>query len=73
MQRAQSTHEQGAILGYVTWDVSYEHTTAGSDNVRQNRATVTVYGGGGELKLKFEIEKQRPDHKNVVILDATQR
>ena len=46
-----------------------EHTTEHSDTVRQNRAVVTVYGDG-EFKLKAEIERQRPEHENVNILEA---
>jgi hypothetical protein len=59
-------------LSYQTFDVSYEHTTENSDTVRQNRATVTVYGGG-EFKLKAEIERQRPEHRNINILEAAAR
>jgi hypothetical protein len=59
-------------LSYQTYDVSYEHTTESSDMVRQNRAVVTVYGGG-EFKLKAEIERQRPDHRNVNILGVIAR
>ena len=57
---------------YRTYDVIYEHTTENSDNVQQNRATITSYGGG-ELKLKSEIEKQRSGHRDVNILDIRKR
>jgi hypothetical protein len=59
-------------LSYQTFDVVYEHTTANSDTVRQNRATMTVYGGG-LFKLKAEIERQRPSHLRVNILEANPR
>ena len=59
-------------LSYQTFDVIYEHTTENSDTVRQNRTTVTLYGGG-EFKLKAEIERQRPEHRNVNILEAVAR
>ncbi len=54
-------------LSYRTFDVIYEHTTENSDTVRQNRATVTVFEAG-VFTLKSEIERQRPEHKNVTIL-----
>lgn len=57
---------------YRTYDVTYEHTTANSDTIRQNRATVTVLGCG-EFKLKAEVERLRPQHRCVVILNACAR
>ena len=54
-------------LSYRTYHVTYEHSTETSDNIRQNQATVIVYGGG-ELRLRSEIERQRPAHKNISIL-----
>lgn len=54
---------------YVTYDVRYEHVTESSDTVRQDRAIVTVYGGG-ELAIKQAIERQRPGHKSIIILEV---
>jgi hypothetical protein len=61
-----------ATASYTTYDVLYEHTTADSDTVRQNRAIVTVYGRS-ELKLKAAIEHERPSNRNVTILDSRRR
>lgn len=60
-------------LGYNTYDVIFEHTTPGSDNVNQNRAVVTVYGDGGEFKLRSEIMRQNSGYTNVNIIDVTRR
>ena len=54
---------------YVTYDVRYEHVTESSDTVRQDRAIVTVYGGG-ELAIKQAIERQRPGHRSIIILEV---
>jgi hypothetical protein len=59
--------------GYRTYDVLYEHSTADSDNVRQNRIVVTAWGGKSEFKMKSEIERQRPSHRDIVILDIEER
>lgn len=53
---------------YETFDVTYEHRTGCSQMLRTNSATITVYGAS-ELKLKSEIEKQRPDHTDVTLLE----
>jgi hypothetical protein len=54
---------------YVTYDVRYEHLTESSDTVRQDRAIITVYGGG-ELAIKQAIERQRPGHKSIIIIEV---
>jgi hypothetical protein len=54
---------------YVTYDVRYEHVTESSDTVRQDRALVTAYGGG-ELAIKQAIERQRPGHRSIIILEV---
>lgn len=54
---------------YVTYDVRYEHVTESSDTVRQDRAIVTVYGGG-ELAIKQAIERQRPGYRSIIILEV---
>ena len=59
-------------MTYETFHVLYEHRTTSSDTVRQNRATVTMYGAS-ELKLRAEIERQRPDHRDVVLLEVQPR
>lgn len=60
------------MASYKTFDVMYEHTTDTSDNVRQNRITITIYGES-EFKIVSEIKRQRPGHTNVDILDITER
>lgn len=57
---------------YETFFVTYEHRTTSSDTVRTNSATITIYGAS-ELKLKAEIERQRPDQKDVLLLDFHRR
>lgn len=55
---------------YETFDVRYEHTDADGANRTVNRAIVTCYGGG-ELLLRREIERERPSHHNVTVLEVT--
>lgn len=56
---------------YATYLVMYEHTMSGSDTVRPNFIMLCCYGRS-EHKFKFEIQRERPDHRNVVILEVTQ-
>lgn len=61
-----------SATSYNTFEVDYEHTTEASNTVRQNRATITIWGDS-EFKVKAELEKQRPEHKNIVILSIDAR
>jgi hypothetical protein len=54
---------------YETYVVVYEHRTEFSDTARVNQATITIYGAG-ELRIRAELERLRPGHKDIVILDA---
>jgi hypothetical protein len=66
---AAGLSNRASLPTYRTYDVRYEHRTALSDTVKQDRAIVTVYGNG-ELALKQAIEQQRPGHTAIVILEA---
>ena len=54
---------------YQTFNVVYEHKTTFSDTGRVNRATVTIYGMS-ELQIRAEIERMRPGHRDIVILEV---
>jgi len=56
-------------LSYETYLVVYEHRTENSLTARVNQATITIYGAG-ELRIKAELERQRPEHRDIVVLDV---
>lgn len=56
-------------LSYETYLIIYEHRTENSDTARVNQATITIYGAS-ELKIRAELARLRPDHRDIVILDA---
>lgn len=56
-------------LSYETYLVIYEHRTEHSDTARVNQATITIYGAS-ELKIRAELERLRPDHRGIVVLEA---
>lgn len=56
-------------LSYQTYFVMYEHRTEFSDTARVNQATITIFGLS-ELRIRAELERLRPDHRDIVILDV---
>lgn len=54
---------------YETYFVVYEHRTEFSDTARVNQATITIYGVS-ELKMRAELQRLRPEHREIVILEA---
>lgn len=55
--------------GYETYLIVYEHRTESSDTPRVNQAMITMYGAS-ELALRKAIATQRPDHRDIIILEA---
>lgn len=54
---------------YRRVSVTFEHTTPDSDTRRVNRAVLTVYGDS-ELAVLAELRRQRPDCRDITVLEV---